>query len=82
MRYTILKQQLILGGIHMELSNNRRFAAVKVADAINAIEGAPVSEYAKVLSICWAKGEITSQQMKSALLASHKKLAAQVQSRV
>lgn len=60
---------------------NRRFAAVKVADAINAIEGAPVTEYAKVLSICWAKGEITGQQMKTALLASHKKIAAVVQNR-
>lgn len=65
----------------MEQSNNRRFAAVKVADAINAIEGAPVTEYAKTLSTCWAKGEITGQQMKAALLASHKKIAAAVQTR-
>lgn len=57
----------------------RRAAGVKAADAINAIEGAPVSSYARVLSSCWAKGEITSEQMKSALLAAHKKLAAQVQ---
>ena len=53
-------------------------AAVKAADAINAIEGVPVSDYAKTLSACWAKGEITDQQMKSALLASHRKLAAMV----
>ena len=29
---------------------NRRITAVKTADAINAIEGAPVSRYAQALS--------------------------------
>lgn len=66
----------------MDQMMNRRIAAVKAADAINAIEGVPVSDYAKTLSICWAKGEITDQQMKSALLASHKKMAAMVHARV
>lgn len=56
----------------------RRIAAVKTADAINAIEGAPVSDYARELSTRWAKGEITGEQMKAALLASHRKLAEQV----
>lgn len=56
---------------------SRRIAAVKTADAINAIEGAPVSRYAKVLSYSWARGEITGAQMKQALLASHLKLASQ-----
>ena len=36
---------------------NRRVAAVKTADAINAIEGAPVSDYARMLSLSWAKGD-------------------------
>ncbi len=58
---------------------NRRVAAVKTADAINAIEGAPVSDYARKLSYLWAKGEITGEQMKAALLTSHKKLAARGQ---
>lgn len=53
----------------------RRIAAVKTADAINAIEGAPISDYARELSTRWAKGEITGEQMKAALLASHRKLA-------
>lgn len=57
---------------------NRRIAAVKTADAINAIEGAPVSRYARVLSNAWARGELSGEQMKAALLASHRKLAAQV----
>ena len=56
---------------------SRRIAAVKTADAINAIEGAPVSRYAKVLSYSWVRGEITGAQMKQALLASHLKLASQ-----
>lgn len=61
---------------------NRRIAAVKTADAINAIEGAPVSEYARVLSHSWARGELTGEQMKAALLASYQKLAAQVNGHV
>ncbi len=56
---------------------SRRVAAVKTADAINAIEGAPVSDYARKISYLWAKGEITGEQMKIALLASHKQLLAQ-----
>ena len=31
----------------------RRIQAVKLADALNAIEGVPVSDYAKTLSLCW-----------------------------
>lgn len=58
---------------------NKRIAAVKTADAINAIEGAPVSDYARRLSASWARGELTGEQMKTALLASHKLMAARVQ---
>lgn len=58
-------------------AKNRRAEAVKLADALNAIEGVPVSDYAKTLSHCWANGELTGEQMKSALLAFHRKLAAQ-----
>ncbi len=61
---------------------NRRVAAVKTADAINAIEGAPVSNYAKKLSARWARGELTGEQMKAALMAYHKSIIAQVQNRV
>ena len=55
----------------------RRRQAVKLADALNAIEGVPVSDYARTLSDCWARGELTGEQMKKALLASHQKLAEQ-----
>ena len=58
---------------------SKRIAAVKTADAINAIEGAPVSEYARKLSASWARGELTGEQMKTALLASHKLMASRVQ---
>ena len=58
---------------------NRRIAAVKTADAINAIEGTPVSHYAKTLSNSWARGEITGEQMKAALQLCHQKLAARHQ---
>lgn len=52
----------------------RRITAVKAADAINAINGVPASEYARTLSERWAKGELSGQQMKAALLAYHKKI--------
>ena len=58
-------------------AKKRRIQAVKLADALNTIEGVPVSDYAKTLSRCWANGELTGSQMKEALLASHRKLAAQ-----
>lgn len=60
---------------------NRRVAAVMTANAINAIEGAPISDYAKKLSVLWARGELTDEQMKSALLASHRRMAEQVRGR-
>lgn len=51
----------------------KRTAAIKVADALNSIEGAPVS--ALQGSFCkWAKGEITGTDMKAALIAKHNKL--------
>ncbi len=52
----------------------KRLSAIKLADTLNKIEGTPVSDYALQLSEKWAKGEITGQQMKEALIASHKKV--------
>ena len=51
----------------------KRETAIKVADTINMIEGAPVSDFAKELSIKWAKGEISGEEMKKKLIAMHKK---------
>lgn len=56
---------------------NRRIQAVNLADALIAMEGVTVSDYAKTLSQRWADGELTGEQMKEALLAFHRKLAAQ-----
>lgn len=42
-------------------AKERRIQAVKLADALNAIEGVPVSEYTKMLSHCWANGDSTGE---------------------
>ena len=56
-----------------EQDRQKRIAAVKTADAINAIEGAPVSDYARELSEQWAKGELTDEKMLEALWAAQEK---------
>lgn len=61
---------------------SRRVAAVKTADAINAIEGVPVSDFARQLSVRWARGELTGEEMQEALLAYHKGMAAAVNASV
>ena len=53
----------------------KRTTAIKVADALNMIEGVPVSAFAKDLSEKWAKGEITGADMKAALIAKHKRVS-------
>lgn len=55
----------------------RRVAAVKTADAINAIEGIPVSQDVRLLSGRWVCGELTSTQVKQELLARQSQIAAQ-----
>lgn len=56
---------------------NHRAEAIKLADAPNSIEGVPVSTYAKEFSQSWVNDELTAEQMKTALLTSHKKIAEQ-----
>ena len=51
----------------------KRRKAVKVADAINNIEGVPISEKAKELSTLWANGELSSSEMKKILIDAHRK---------
>lgn len=48
----------------------KKIAALKVADAINAIGGVPVSDYARDLSVRWARGELSGEEMKKALWAA------------
>lgn len=52
----------------------RRLTAVKLAKAINKIEGVPVTSQAKRLSAQWARGEISGMEMK----AAHKRSAMDV----
>ena len=51
----------------------KRLNAIRVADALNKIEGVPVSENARILAHKWANGEITGEQMKAALLQAHQR---------
>ena len=51
----------------------KRQITIKVADAINSIEGVPITSYAKELSDKWAKGEISGDEMKAKLIAAHKR---------
>ena len=54
---------------------SKRTAAIKVADTLNTIEGVPVTSFAKELSAKWAKGEISGEQMKAALIEKHRKVS-------
>ena len=51
----------------------KRLNAIRVADALNKIEGVPVSENTRILARKWANGEITVEQMKAALLQAHQR---------
>ena len=55
----------------------KRTAAVETADAVIAIEGTRISDYARALSASWARGELTGEEMKAALLTYHRNLADQ-----
>lgn len=52
---------------------SKRVAAVKTADAINAIEGVPPTDYAKALTAKWAPGELSFDAAKAALLEHHRR---------
>lgn len=45
----------------VDLKKRRR--AVKIANAVNSIEGVPVSKEVKLIQARFAKGELTSEQM-------------------
>ena len=61
----------------MKEDSHKRLAALKTADAINAIKGVPISADAKLLSEKWVRGELTGEQMKQELLDLHRKIAAE-----
>ena len=47
----------------VDLKKRRR--AVKIANAVNSIDGVPVSKEVKLIQARFAKGELTSEQMKT-----------------
>jgi len=51
----------------------RRLRAVRIANAINKVEGVQVTEAARQLSAQWARGDITGDAMRTALLVKHGK---------
>ena len=53
----------------------RRLRAVRIANAVNKVEGVPVTETARQLSAQWVRGEISGEAMRSALLAKHRRAA-------
>lgn len=51
----------------VDLKNRRR--VVKIANAVNSIEGVPVSKEVKLIQARFAKGELTSEQMKAEVIS-------------
>ena len=56
-----------------DAQQNKCVAAVRTADAINAIEGVPPTDYAKALTAKWALGELSFDAAKAALLERHRR---------
>lgn len=51
----------------VDLKKRRR--AVKIANAVNSIGGVPVSKEVKLIQARFAKGELTSEQMKAEVIS-------------
>ena len=49
----------------------KRKRAIKIAKAINSIEGAPVSEKAEIIFAQWAEGKLTDEQMRTQMIAMY-----------
>lgn len=57
----------------VDLKKRRR--AVKIANVVNSIEGVPVSKEVKLIQARFAKGELTSEQMKAEVISFCKRLS-------
>lgn len=51
----------------------KRKRALKIANAISKIEGAPSSSNAEEIFKQWANGKLTGEQMKARVLAIHQR---------
>jgi hypothetical protein len=70
----LVKIVLRNGGDFMsEKETARRKRAIKIAKAINSIEGVPVSEKAESIFTMWSEGKLTDEQMHSQMLAMYTK---------
>lgn len=56
----------------LDKDKEKRLRAVKIATAINSIEGVPLPDKVKQISERWANGEITSEQMEKEVIAIYK----------
>jgi len=54
-----------------EKVNSRRLRAVRVANAVNKVEGVRISDSARNLSVQWVQGKITGKAMKTVLITKH-----------
>ena len=52
-----------------EIDTNKRNRAVKIASAINKIEGVEIPKEAEGLFKKWANGELTDKELTSAMLS-------------
>lgn len=57
----------------VDLKKRRR--AVKIANVVNSIDGVPVSKEVKLIQARFAKGELTSEQMKTEVISFCKRLS-------
>ena len=57
----------------MASETQKRYAAERVADICNQIEGVPVSKYAQELSRQWVHGQISGDEMIQRLVKYHRK---------
>lgn len=57
----------------MEPEIKKRYAAERVADTCNRIEGVPVSKHAQELSRQWVHGQISGDEMIRRLVEQHRR---------
>ena len=57
----------------MAPETKKRYAAERVADTCNRIEGVPVSKHAQELSRQWVRGQISGDEMIRRLVEQHRR---------
>ena len=53
----------------LDKDKEKRLRAVKIAKAINSIEGVPIPEQTEEIFSMWIEGKITDEQLTSAMLS-------------